>query len=140
VTNSSIDKKRARFTAIAALSEGALAILMERPNATLVRVSNISSSDWGVKLKVTCVATPGMNPLGRTNRSSGDMSAAWEVFSFSASEWSAAYVSWRLHFAPELIEKVCVIAGQMAEQGNQIDYSNVVKCLVEYEAAHPLFP
>ena len=61
-------------------------------------------------------------------------------FTFSASEWSAAYVSWRLHFAPELIEKVCVVASQMAEQGNQIDYSNVVKCLVEYEVAHPLFP
>jgi hypothetical protein len=122
------------------LRRSSLAILLEYPSASLVRVSNIFSDDWGVKFKVTFVPTPGLGLLRKTDKTSGDLSAAWEIFSFAASVWSARYIAWRLHFAPELVEKVWVVAGQMAEQGNQIDYRHVTKCLVEYEVAHPLFP
>jgi hypothetical protein len=137
VTNNLIDKNRKRFPEIAQLCEGSLAILLEYPSASLVRVSNVFSDDWGVRFKVTFVPTPGLSLPGKTNKPSGDLSAAWEIFSFAAAVWSAHYVAWRLHFTRELVEKVCVVAGQTAEQGNQIDYRDIAKCLVEYEAAHP---
>jgi hypothetical protein len=139
VTNNFIDQNRKRFPELAQRCEGSAAILMEYPSTWLVRVSNISSDDWGVRFKITFVPTPGLSPPRNTNRPSEQLSAAWEIFSFAADVWSARYVAWRLHFAPGLVEKVCVVASQMAEEGNQLDYRGIAKCLVEDEAAHPPF-
>ena len=50
--------QRQSFPAIAAKCEGALAIFVERPDATLVRVSDIRVDDWGVTVTITCVSLP----------------------------------------------------------------------------------
>lgn len=87
MTNNLIDQNRKRFPEIAHLCEGSLAILVEYPSAALVRVSNIFCDDWGVKFKVTFVPTPGLGLPRKTNRPSGGLSAAWEIFSFTARIW-----------------------------------------------------
>ena len=140
MTNDWIDQTRKRFPEMAKLREGSLAILMEYPSTWLVRVSDISSDDWGVKFNITFVPTPGLSPPRNTNTPSGKLSAAWEIFTLSADVWSARYLAWRLHFDPESVERVCMVAGQMAEQGNQLDYRGVGKCLVEGWTGTPPLP
>jgi hypothetical protein len=140
VTNSIIDSNRKRFSTIAQVCQDSLAILVEYPSASLVRVSNIFSDDWGVKLKATSLPAPGLGFLRKAQNDSCDLSAAWEIFSFGAGVWSAHYVAWRLHFTPELVEKVRLVAYQTVEQGGQFDFRGVAKCLGEYKTAHPLFP
>jgi hypothetical protein len=54
------------FLEIAATCEGALAILMESPTATLVRVSDIRADEWGVTVIITCVPLPGSPVWGES--------------------------------------------------------------------------
>ena len=123
--------KRQSFPAIAAKCEGALAILMESPTATLVRVSNIRADDWGVTVTITCVPLPGMRGLGRQQIDCCDISAAWGIFSANTASWYAQYCPWQLYFVPEAIEKFIALAAREAELGKQIDYRTARNCIAE---------
>ena len=123
--------KRQSFPAIAATCEGALAILMESPTATLVRVSNIRADDWGVTVTITCVPLPGMRGLGRQQIDCCDISAAWGIFSANTASWYAQYCPWQLYFVPEAIEKFIALAGREAESGRQIDFGGAQICILE---------
>lgn len=121
--------QRDSFLAIAAKCEGALAIFMERPDATLVRVSDIRADDWGVTVTITCVASPGMSRLGEEQIDRLDISAAWEILSADTESWHAQYVPWQLCFVPEAIEKFVALAAREAESGKQIDYTAAEDCI-----------
>jgi len=119
------------FPAIATKCEGALAIFTERPDATLVRVSNIRADDWGVKATITCVPLPGMSRLGEEQTDRCDISASWEIFFGDSVSWHASYVPWQLHFVPEAIEKFIALAGREAESGRQIDFTAAQICIFD---------
>lgn len=126
--------QRESFPAIAAECEGALAIFMERPAATLVRVSNIRADDWGVKVTITCEPLPGMSRVGGEEQiDCCDISASWEIFIGDTLSWRARYIPWRLYFGPEAIEKFIALAGREAESGKQIDWTAAQNCVMEDE-------
>ena len=119
------------FPAIAAKCEGALAIFVERPGATLVRVSNIRADDWGVTVTITCVPLPGMSRCWEEQTDRCDISASWEIFFGDAVSWRARYVPWQLYFVPEAIDKFIALAGREAESGRQIDFGGAQICILE---------
>lgn len=111
-----------RFSQMISSFEGKPAIMRERPDVNRVLVSNVVANAERVQAHITVVPTPGMRSgLGRGNKDSNDIWAAWEIFSFSADEWSARYVSWKIYFDPALIQKVVAIAAEAAERGEIID-------------------
>jgi hypothetical protein len=114
--------KLSRFSQMIANFEGEPAIMREPPSVNHVLVSNVVADADSVRARITLIPTPGMPPgLGRGNRDSNEIFSVWEIFSFSADEWSAQYVSWKIYFDPALIHKVVAIAAEAAERGEFID-------------------
>jgi hypothetical protein len=104
---------------------------MERPTATLVRVSNIKAEDWGVTLTINCVPLPGMARLAPRQPDFCNLSAAWQILSASTEVWYAAYCPWQLYFVPEAVEKLIALASREAELEKQIDYLAARNCIHE---------
>ena len=130
-----IHRQRQSFPAIATKCEGALAIFLERPDATLVRVSDIKVDDWGVSVTITYVALPGMSRCWEEQTDHCVISASWEIFTGDTVSWRARYVPWQLYFGPEAIEKFIALAGREAESGRQIDFGGAQICILE-DAVH----
>jgi|SRR5271170_1269303 len=128
------DWARRTFIDVAAKCEGARAIFLEDPDVTLVRVSDITSDEWGVKAKVSCMPTPGMSLLGKGQSMSCDLGAAWRVFSSDATEWYAHYVNWKLFFDTRLIEKITEVAAESAMSGKLLAYDAAMSCVREHRA------
>lgn len=72
--------------------EGKRAYYQESGHNVIVRITNITTDDWGVKATAEA-STEG--PFGKK----WEISAAWEVFSQHGNTWSSGpYVGWSLDF------------------------------------------
>ena len=125
-------RKREWFAQIAPKCEGAIAIFMEPPDIICVRVSNIVVDDWGVRTLITCVPTPGMKRLGKDDKDSCNIGAAWEVFSFNEVDWHARYCPWDLIFNSQLIEDVNLLADHAAKQGKLLTLEDAFPAVWKY--------
>ena len=120
-----------RFSAIRSSFEGAEAIHLERPRIFHVLVSQISCDEWGMKATLADSLMPGIH---RLRHNPCKISAAWEIFGFSAGEWHAAYVPWRLFFDPMLVRSCIELGAQESQRGSTLACNdpNLMKLIVEY--------
>jgi hypothetical protein len=127
--------KRQRFEKIYKEREDKPAILLERPRAHYVRVSEVTIDDWGVKLVITCLPAPGFDLLGRSKKHTSQFAAAWMTFSATSDEWQAMYVGWRLYFDPAVIKVTLETAAELAKDGKVLDYQGARIAMAEIELA-----
>jgi hypothetical protein len=125
-------RNREWFAEIAPKREGAIAIFKEHPDIICVRVSNIVADDWGVRILITCVPTPGMKRLGKDDKDSCNIAAAWDVFSFNEVDWHARYCPWDLIFDSQLIEDVNLLADHAAKQGKLLTLEDAFLAVWKY--------
>ncbi len=114
--NSVDDRTKVRFSALSSSLEGAEAIFVERPLVAHVRVTDICHDDWGVRLTITDLLKPGMHRLRNKVCS---IAATWQIFSFSAGDWQAHYIPWKLFFDPTVI-RGCGELGDAASQSQSM--------------------
>lgn len=121
----------ARFPAIRSSFEGTEAIHLERPGIFHVLVSQVSCDEWGMKGTLVDSLMPGTHRLRHNPR---EISAAWEIFAFSAGEWQPAYVPWRLFFDPMLVRSCIELGAQASQRGSTLACNdpNVMKLIFEY--------
>jgi len=125
--------KQRLFDKIGPECEGSIALYQENPHACCVRVSNIRSDDWGVKITITNVPMAGMRFSENPARQSAEIGCAWIVFSPNPSEWYARY-GWRLFFDSDLVEAVKALGTQLAGEGKLLEYNQAQMCVMEHRA------
>jgi hypothetical protein len=130
--NSLYDRERARFSAQCSSFVGAEAIDVEKPGIFCVRVSQISYDTWGVRITTVDTLMPGMH---RLSQSPSEISASWEVFSFSANHWQARYVPWQLFFDPTLVRSCTELAAQANQRDSTIDWNDAMKMILDWQRA-----
>jgi hypothetical protein len=121
----------ARFSAIHSSFEGAEVIRLEKPRIFRTLVSQISWDEWGMKATLVDSLMPGMH---RLRHSPCEISAALEIFAFSAGEWQATYVPWRVFFDPMLVRSCIELGGQASQKGSTLACNdpNVMKLIFEH--------
>jgi len=123
--------QHARFAAIREQGEGQAAIFMEFPKAHSVRVSGVTTDDWGVESEITCISAPGFELFGN-HRKPCQLSCAWIAWWAEPEEWGAQQVSWQLYFAPGFVEAVGAKAARCDREGRPLGYPDAMECLGRY--------
>jgi hypothetical protein len=109
--------------------EGAQAIHVETPAIFHVRMSHISCDAWGVKATAVDLLTHGMH---RPRQSPFEISACWEIFSFSADYWQAHYAPWQVFFDPEVVRRCIELGAQANQKGSTIAWYDAKQVFTEY--------
>lgn len=126
------DLGRQRFSSICQLFEGAEAIYAERPLILHVRVTQVSFDDWGVKAILTDLLSPGMH---RVRQSPFEIASAWEIFSFTESDWDTPNIPQCRHrtfFHPTVVRPALELAGEANQTGATISWDKFLTVVRPY--------
>gem|GEM_PF-6504691 len=99
--------------------EGARALYIEHPTATIVRIVSIRTVERGLGLTLQCEGLPGFSKFRRPDGIS-TASIAWEYLSVAEDSWHARLVPWQLYFNAERLESLIEFAREAAEQGTTV--------------------
>ncbi|MBN1387597.1 MAG: hypothetical protein JW965_04075 [Bacteroidales bacterium] len=111
--------------------EGKQCIYVERDLLVHSIIDNIESSDWGVRIKLSDLDSKGFtgeimrDQEGRTM----NVSASWEVFSYSPNKWGASYIGWTIYFNPGLVETTCRYAEKIVNLDTRERSWSLKKCI-----------
>jgi hypothetical protein len=111
--------------------EGKQCIYVERDLLVHSIIDTIKSSDWGVKIKLTDLDSKGFTGeimRDQENRTL-NVSASWEVFSYSPLKWGASYVGWTIYFNPGLVETTCSYAEKIVDLDVRERSRSLKKCI-----------
>ncbi|MDT8401319.1 MAG: hypothetical protein RQ743_06470 [Bacteroidales bacterium] len=111
--------------------EGRQCIYVERDLLVHSIIDTIESSDWGVRITLTDLDSTGFtgelmrDQEGRTL----NVSASWEVFSYSTHKWGASYIGWTIYFNPGLVETTCRYAEKIVNLNTRERSRSLKKCI-----------
>ncbi|MFO7852648.1 MAG: hypothetical protein ACQERS_10465 [Bacteroidota bacterium] len=111
--------------------KGKQCIFVERNLLVHAIIDKIESSDWGVRIVLTDLDSRGFtgeimrDKLGKT----WDISASWDIFSYSPNKWSARYLDWIIYFNPVLVETTCKYAEKIVDMDLTERSRSLVNCI-----------
>lgn len=114
--------------------QGAECVYWEKGYIIHAELEEVRSDGWGVWLKLRDLYTPGFtgDACPHAENPFWEVSASWEVFSYAAESWSAAYASWSVHFSPRLIGLLREAARGVAGADWRSRYEALVNCYRGY--------
>lgn len=111
--------------------EGKQCIYIERDLIIHSTIGSIESSDWGVRITLSDLDSKGFT--GEIMRDQEgrklNVSASWEVFSYSPNKWGASYVRWTIYFNPGLVETTCRYAEKIVNLNVRERSLSIKKCI-----------
>jgi len=109
--------------------EGASCIYREFRLIVLARVEKVSTSDWGVKLAMRDLESPGFLPSDwQDHPHRWKASASWAHFHHGRNVWSMTYV-WTLYLDPDLVSAVVETARSVAEADARARLGAIVRAV-----------
>jgi hypothetical protein len=86
-----------------------------------VRVTEVVVDDWGARLLLEVLETPGFESemFSKLN-----VSASWEIIGVSDRSIGASYVSWLLIIRPDLVERILLFAKEPHDVHDLMQYVN----------------
>ena len=85
--------------------EGAIALYLEGDIIAKVRLTNLTSSDSGIRAQVDLLHNFAPNPRSKLPKPTWHMSSTWQ-FAPTCDVWSMPYVGFKAYFDPELLARV----------------------------------
>ena len=98
-----------------------LCVYKEKHFIRAVRVTQITTNDWGVEFMFQTVPAPGFD---QDDRVSFSASVSWEVIDVSERSVSATWMSWVLVVRPDLVEQITSAAAQGEKDVELMEYVN----------------
>jgi hypothetical protein len=114
---------------------GSIALFTEHRSIGCVRVVNVKTDDWGVRVTIERLAVPGIGPVFRDDRDSCELSCCWQLFSSGDDHWYAPYAAWNLRFEPGLLEALTAAAAQAAARGELLSPHQAIVVYRELRSA-----
>ena len=108
--------------------QGAECVYWEKGYIIHAELDQVRLDRWGVRLKFRDLNTPGFTGDTRPHAESPfwTVSASWEVFSYTAESWSAAYAGWSVYFSAQFIETLREAARGVAGADGRSRYEALV--------------
>lgn len=115
--------------------EGAVCMYRERPLIVHAVLEAVSMDDWGVKLTLHDLGTPGFIGISRLREDwpSFTVSVSWEWLGYSENRWSAPYAGWAIHFDEGLLEALCEAAQTVSGEDQETRYAALVAAFREHQ-------
>jgi hypothetical protein len=110
--------------------QGAECVYWEKGYIIHAELDEIQLDGWGVRLKFRDLYTPGFTGDTRPDAENSfwAVSAAWQVFSYAAESWSAAYGGWSVYFSTPFIETLRETARGVVGADWQSRHEALVNC------------
>jgi len=109
--------------------EGTSCIYREFRLTVHARVEKVSTSDWGVKLAMMDLESPGFLPSDwQDHPHRWKASANWEYFHHGGNVWSMSY-GWTLYLDTDLVSAVVETARSVAEEDAPTRFGAIVRSI-----------
>jgi hypothetical protein len=100
---------------------GQACIFKEKLLIRHVKVTEVSVDDWGARLDLEVLETPGFKSelFSKLN-----VSSSWDIIGVSDRSIGASYVSWLLIIRPDLVERILLFAKEPHDEYDLMRYVN----------------